>query len=167
MRGISLTWKPLVMWKSVRSMASYSSQYSSLLSIRPYLLMKNATARYTSSKFLQAADLVVFMQGALEFGQEDSIGLIADAEDAQAVIAQLTAELPVVAGTGRKRNFSWVRFILFRPPSLHWINTRALPESVTNSIAKWVSRGSRPFVGAGQMKRDECRSPEAEPLVSS
>ena len=52
MRGISLTWKPLVMWKSVRSMASRSSQYSLLLSsqsMRPYLLMKNATARYTSS----------------------------------------------------------------------------------------------------------------------
>ena len=52
---------------------------------------------------LQAADLVVFVQGALEFGQEGIIGLIADAEDAQPVIAQLTAELPVVGGeVGRK-----------------------------------------------------------------
>ena len=48
MRGMSSTWKPLVMWKSVRSWASRSSQYSLLdssQSMRPYLKMKKATAR--------------------------------------------------------------------------------------------------------------------------
>ena len=85
---------------------------------------------------LQAADLVVFVQGALEFGQEGIIGLIADAEDAQPVIAQLTAELPVVDGEIRG-NENEILHNLFHPfvfaePKVHRINTRALYASVTN-----------------------------------
>ena len=43
-----------------------------------------------------------------------------------------------------------------------WINTRTLYESVTNSIAKRVSRGSKTLRGC---RAEPCRSPEAEPLA--
>ena len=42
------------------------------------------------------------------------------------------------------------------------INTRKKYESALNSIAKWVSRGSKTLRGC---RAAPCRSPEAEPLV--
>jgi hypothetical protein len=112
---------------------------------------------------LHAADLVVFVQGALEFGQKGIIGLIADTENAQSVIAQLTAELPVVDGEigGNENEILHGLFhpFVFTEPKVHWINTRALPESVTNSIAKWVSRGSKTLRGC--RANETGRSPPA------
>ena len=47
-------------------------------------------------------------------------------------------------------------------PKVHRLNTRTLYESVTNSIARRVSRGSKTLRGC---RAEPCRSPEAEPLA--
>ena len=54
---------------------------------------------------LKAADLIVFVQAVLQLGLQLLIRLVADAQNVQAIVFQLPAELPVVRGeVGRNEN---------------------------------------------------------------